>query len=136
MRLKELLVGVLILGAVVHAWSDRQVRIRDYDQRHEVETQAKVIQTFRDLEVAVVVSTDYWLTNQLTLASGRVPSFVSTGRPWGPPNGFELPLSEARVGVLSREPLETIKYRQRVFKLHGKTEIVPGLFAYVGQPSD
>ena len=54
----------------------------------------------RGKRVGLVLSDDYWESNQYSFLSQCRPCFVSTGRKLGDPRGFELLDSARKIGVL------------------------------------
>jgi len=59
-----------------------------------------VVDHFKTKPVSVVISDEFYHSNQYTFISRENPYFVSVGRMWGPEKGFEQAIKEKIVGIL------------------------------------
>jgi hypothetical protein len=59
-----------------------------------------MIETFRARGVKLVVTDDYWESNQYSFLSRCRPCFLSDGRPLAHPQAFELEKTERQAGIL------------------------------------
>ncbi len=87
----------------VHHWNARVTLIQKLSTSQKVDRMEQVIQLFRKATVTVVLSDDYWHSNQYTFLSQLNPYFIFS-EPIGPrhPEGVRLALKETRVGILLR----------------------------------
>lgn len=117
-RFAHVFAAILIATSLLHRWEiEKSLEPLSPDQTL---VQMKTIDhAFQEAGVHVILSDDFWLTNQFTYFSDQLRFYVSSVRVYGPPLGFELAQSENRVGILLREkPIgDRFAFHERVFKI-------------------
>ncbi len=92
-------IGVLVVS-VVYLVREREASRMAYAHSGIIERMRDTSSTFKERDLAVVVSDDYWETANIEALSPGKPHFVSTGRALGPAEGFQLAAHEPTIGVL------------------------------------
>lgn len=118
MHLRKIYILLLTLLCFFHARSNlRWARSQDATKTmHEY----LVLDTaFAEAGVRVILTRDFWLTNQLTFLADQKRYYVSHVREYGPLEGFDAARTEPKVGILLRDKPDSIsfEFKGRYFKL-------------------
>lgn len=111
---KWLFYGVALTCLSVHAthqWSARKQMILQAQVNNPTSHLFEIINRFRDAQVKIVLSDDYWHSNQYSFASRLNPIFTAPHAPGlHHPEGTRLANMEKRVGILTHQnDTESIK---------------------------
>ncbi|OFZ82009.1 MAG: hypothetical protein A2583_01345 [Bdellovibrionales bacterium RIFOXYD1_FULL_53_11] len=96
----RILVALLVAAACSYQLIQRQLVMKSTIQLGKIDEISRVVDYFKRNGVRVVISDEFFQSNHYTFYGREKPFFVSTGRIWGPPEGFELANTEKRVGIL------------------------------------
>jgi hypothetical protein len=87
----------LHLGYQAHA---RVELLRDPSLREYLPEGIQIVDTFKQAKVPIVITDEYWQSNQFTFLSQCDPCFFSDGRPLGHPIPFALQFAYDRAGIM------------------------------------
>ncbi len=93
------MLGLLTLFAGHHFFS-RQRLAAEIKRTHYVEDLHQIIETFRAANVDIVISNDFWYSNNLFVISHGTPRFWATWHNWGPLETKEKAEKTKRAGIL------------------------------------
>ena len=98
-RGRQIAATVLFLFAAFHLQA-RFTMVQAFHARDFMGSYQRIVEEFRRVQVNVVVSDDYWYSNNLSVLSNGRPGFWATWHGWGPPQYEERALTAPRAGIL------------------------------------
>lgn len=97
-KILKICLAIIALGTALYQIQDRCYSYRFYQEAQLKERFIHVVELFRNQGVSVVISDDYWVSNNFTAISQGKPFFISTGSDFGQRGGHLLLKTQSRVG--------------------------------------
>lgn len=98
-RGRRAMVALLFLFAAFHLQA-RFSMVQAFQAQGLMARYQNIVETFRRAAVDIVVSDDFWYSNNLSVLSRSQPGFWGTWHDWGPPEFKERALTATRAGIL------------------------------------